>query len=117
MLLSVETLISPLHRSDSNFSSLPFFPLSSNCDSVYGSNLANRSHIVPLIKFNDSAATSGVWADSERGERENKRGGEGWRTGSFFSFFFFLKWHKKLVWREEVKKNLPTPPPSPSSSK
>lgn len=81
-----------------------FFP-SSNCNSVYGSNLANRSHIVPLIKFNDLAATSGVWADSERKEHKNKRQGEGWRRGSFF-----LKWHKKLVRRKEGKKNLPTPP-------
>lgn len=113
MLLSVETLISPLHRSGSNFSSLPFFPLSSNCDSVYGSNLANRSHIVPLIKFNDSAATSGVWADSERGERENKRGGEGWRTGSFFSFFFFFKVAQKVSVEgrgEKEPANTPTLP-------
>lgn len=90
MLLSVETFISQLHSSESNFFPLLLFP-SSNCDSVYGSNLANRSHIVPLIKFNDSAATSGVWADLERRERKNKRQREGWRRGSFF----FFKWHKK----------------------
>lgn len=77
-----------------------FLP-SSSCDSVYGSNLANRSHIVSLIKFNDSAATSGVWA--ERRERKDKRRRGGWRRGSFF----FFNVAQKV--REEVKKNLPTP--------
>lgn len=103
MLLGVETFISPSSRAQS-LTPLGCFLPPLTVTLCHGSNLANRSHIVPLI--NDSAATSGVWADLERRERLNKRQTEGWRRGSFFLSFFFLKWHKKLARREEVKKSL-----------
>lgn len=87
-----------------------FFP-SSNRDSVYDSNLANRSHIVPLIKFNDSAATSGIWADLERRERKNKRQR---RTEERVIFFFFFKVAQKVREEGRGEKEPANPPPSSS---
>lgn len=98
---------SPRSSAQSNFSSPLLFPFS-NCGSVYGSNLANRSHIVLLIKFNNSAATSGVWDHSERKKLENKAGR---RTEERVRVFF---WHKKLVRKKEVKKNVAPLPLSPN---
>lgn len=71
MLLSVETRLSHGSMAQSLNCPLCCYIPSSSCDSVYGSNLPNHSHIVPLIKFNDLAATSGVWKEGE------EDGGEG----------------------------------------
>lgn len=69
MLFSLETFVSHFHGSDSNLSSLT--ATLSTPLAVNGSNLEDHSHIVPLLKFNYSAASSGVWA--ERWERKKER--------------------------------------------
>lgn len=70
---------------------------SSNCDYVYGTNLAKRSHIVLLIKFSGLAATSGVWAEGQECRNKRQKEGRGW------SLFFEIQ-----KFKEAVKKKLPS---------
>ncbi|CAB1452570.1 unnamed protein product [Pleuronectes platessa] len=59
-----------LHRPASHSPSPPLSP-SSSCDSVHGSNSANRSHTVPLMKFSDVA--SNKWRLGRSPGRESKK--------------------------------------------